>query len=92
MLGHGNFNKFTGFLQVSFQHSTHYNILAVCTYLDTSHLQSINLYPVMPKPSMPHWMAMRSGNGNAHPGTVNISIKGDGGPSPKYSCFEKEKS
>ena len=24
---------------------------------------------------MPHWMAMRSGNGNAHPGVVDISIK-----------------
>ena len=29
----------------------------------------------MPKPSVPCWMATRSSNGNAHPGTVNISVE-----------------
>ena len=44
-------------------------------YLAMSHYQSIILFSVMPKPSISHWMATRSGNSNAHPGAVNIRVK-----------------
>ena len=38
-----------------------------------SHSQSIIL--VMPKTSLPHWMATRFGNGDAHPGMVDINVE-----------------
>ena len=31
----------------------------------------------MPQPSIPRWMSTRSGNGNRHPGVVDISIEED---------------
>ena len=48
--GMENLNKFNKsvLLQVSFQHSTHYNVLAVCTYLD----MSINHSPFLQCPSL----------------------------------------